>query len=153
MEFVLIEPGSFEMGSPPEEKGRQQWEGPIHSVTITKPYYLSIYPVTQSQFQQLMGRNPSHFTRTLGGGPNHPVEQVSWDEAIAFCVKLMEIPVETTACRIYRLPTEAEWEFACRAATPTPFAFGATVTLREVHFYGLSAGHLGQVGEHGREDD
>ena len=139
MEFVLLEPGTYEMGSSPEEKGRHAWEGPIHAVTLSQPFYLGVYPVTQAQFEQVMGRNPSHFTRTLGGGPNHPVEQVSWDEAVVFCQKLMQVPEETAACRIYRLPTEAEWEYACRAGAKTPFAFGDTVTLREVHFFGLDA--------------
>ena len=139
MDFVLIEPGTFTMGSPANEKGRQVWEGPAHSVTITRPFYLSVYPVTQGQYQQLTGLNPSHHQRTVGGGPMHPVEQVSWDEASAYCQKLMELPNESAAYRIYRLPTEAEWEFACRAGTTTPFAFGEIITLQQVHFFGLSA--------------
>jgi formylglycine-generating enzyme required for sulfatase activity len=139
MEFVLIEPGEFEMGSSAEEKGRRAWEGPQRVVTLTRPFYLGVYPVTQEEFQQICGWNPSYFTRTRGGGPNHPVEQTSWDDAVEFCRKLMEVPDESAAARIYRLPTEAEWEFACRAGTKTPYAFGLTVTLNEVHFFGLSA--------------
>ncbi len=139
MSFVLIEPGTFTIGSPPDEKGRHHWEGPAHCVTITRPFYLGVHPVTQSQYLEIMGSSPSHFNRMLGGGPNHPVEQVSWDDAIAFCKRLMELPDEMRACRIYRLPTEAEWEYACRAGTTTPYAFGETIDLTQVHFHGLNA--------------
>ncbi|MCE9532849.1 MAG: SUMF1/EgtB/PvdO family nonheme iron enzyme, partial [Planctomycetes bacterium] len=145
MRFQLIEPGTFLMGSPPEERGRHDTEGPVHAVTISRPFYLGIHLVTQAQFQRVMGRNPSHFKPALGGSPEHPVEQVSWDDALAFCEKLMAIPEENALCRIYRLPTEAEWEFACRAGTTTPYAFGETVTLREVHYFGLSAATWAKV--------
>jgi formylglycine-generating enzyme required for sulfatase activity len=145
MEFALIMPGSFAMGSPPDEKGRHEWEGPVHTVKITRPSYLGIYPVTQGQFQAIMGRNPSHFTRTLGGSIDHPVEQVTWDQAVAFCLKLSDLPEEVAHNRIYRLPSEAEWEYACRAGTTTAYAFGETVTLQEVHYFGLSASTWAKV--------
>jgi len=145
MEFVLIPAGSFMMGSPLEEKGRHEWEGPIHIVHITHPFYLGVCPVTQEQYLQIVGKNPSFFTRTHGGGPDHPVEQVSWDDAMAFCDKLTQLPAETVECRIYRLPTEAEWEYACRSGTSTPYYFGETVTLQEVHFFGLNASTYSKV--------
>jgi formylglycine-generating enzyme required for sulfatase activity len=145
IEFVLIPAGSFMMGSPQEEKGRHEWEGPLHIVHISRPFYLGIHPVTQSQYQKVMGRNPSHFTRTLGGGPNHPVEQVNWDEAVAFCERLTSLDAEVAAGRIYRLPSEAEWEYACRGGTSTPYYFGETVTLQEVHFFGLNASTYSKV--------
>jgi formylglycine-generating enzyme required for sulfatase activity len=145
MEFVLIPAGSFMMGSPVEEKGRHEWENPIHLVHITRPFYLGIHPVTQSQYQQVLNRNPSYFTSRLGGGPNHPVEQVSWDDAIEFCERLTGLALEAADCHLYRLPSEAEWEYACRGGTTTPYHFGETVTLEEVHFFGLNASTYSKV--------
>ncbi len=139
MEFVLIPPGTFEMGSPPEERGRHECEGPQRSVTITRPFYLSNYPVTQAQYERIIGRNPAHFNKAHGGGPDHPVEQVSWEDAVTFCEKLTELNAEAEHSRIYRLPTEAEWEYACRAGTTTPYYFGQSVGLKQVHFFGLDA--------------
>lgn len=139
MEFARIGPGSFEMGSPEEEKGRQRWEGPVHAVNLTRPFYMALHPVTQAQFQSIMSRNPSHFTPTLGGGPTNPVEQVTWEDAVEFCHRLMELSEEKAESRIYRLPTEAEWEYACRAGSRTAFAFGDAVTLHQVHYLGLNA--------------
>lgn len=158
MEFVLIPAGTFEMGSPPEERGRHEWEGPQHSVTLTRPYYIGVYPVTQAQYERIIGRNPAHFNKGHGGGPDHPVEQVSWEDAVTFCEKLTSVMAEADHSRIYRLPTEAEWEYACRAGTTTAFAFGQSVGLKQVHFFGLdatvwakaagSAGKSEKVGNH-----
>jgi formylglycine-generating enzyme required for sulfatase activity len=158
MEFVLAPAGVFAMGSPSEEKGRRPCEGPAHNVTLSRPFYVGINPVTQAQYQQLMGQNPSYFTRALGGGPNHPVEQVSWDDAVIFCQRLMELAGSPGHGHIYRLPTEAEWEYACRAGTNTPYAFGESISLLQVHYFGLSsaswaktggrAGKTVQVGSH-----
>jgi formylglycine-generating enzyme required for sulfatase activity len=145
MEFGLIMPGKFAMGSPPEEKSRHEWEGPVHTVKLTRPYYFSIHPVTQSQYQLVTGRNPSYFVRTLGGSPDHPVEQVTWDDALAFCNRLTESPEEAAQGRVYRLPTEAEWEYACRAGTSSPYHFGESVSLQEVHYFGLSAATWNKV--------
>jgi formylglycine-generating enzyme required for sulfatase activity len=142
MEFALVPPGEFVMGSPPNEKGRHDWEGPARRVRINRPFYLGVTPVTQAQYQQVMGRNPSHFSRALGGGPDHPVEQVSWADAVAFCRRLMDLPGEAANLRAYRLPTEAEWEYACRAGTDTAYAFGDEVNLEEVHYFGLSPAAL-----------
>jgi formylglycine-generating enzyme required for sulfatase activity len=126
MKFAYIPPGSFFMGSPESEEGRSDNEGPQHRVTLEKGFYLGIYPVTQAQWQAVMGNNPSHFQ-----GENLPVEMVSWVECVEFCRKLSE-----RDGHLYRLPTEAEWEYACRAGTTTPFAFGETITTDQVNYDG-----------------
>jgi formylglycine-generating enzyme required for sulfatase activity/serine/threonine protein kinase len=91
-----------------------------HEVVLTEPFYIGVYEVTQQQYQRVMGTNPSHFKGAL-----HPVEDVSWEDAVEFCRKLSELPEEKKAGRVYRvLPTEAEWEYACRAGTTTNFCFG-----------------------------
>ena len=114
IEFVLIPGGSFQMGSPESEEGRDQDEGPVHKVFIDS-FYMSRYETTQAQWEKIMGNNPS----LLIGPPNLPVDNVSWDQVQSFVRKLNEITGRT-----YRLPTEAEWEYACRAGTETPFASG-----------------------------
>jgi formylglycine-generating enzyme required for sulfatase activity len=114
MKMVLIRPGKFMMGSPDSEHGRGKDEAPQHEVTISKPFYMGVTEVTQAQYQAVMGRNPSSFK-----GPANPVDGVSWDEAAKFCKKLSEKTRQTV-----RLPTEAEWEYACRAGTQTAFSFG-----------------------------
>jgi formylglycine-generating enzyme required for sulfatase activity len=120
IEFVLIRPGSFSMGS---EKG----EEPVHTVTISKPFYLGKYEVTQEQWQALMGVNPSEFK-----GPKNPVESVSWEDCQAFVEKLNA----KAGAGAFRLPTEAEWEYACRAGTSTEFCFGdAKAALGEYGWY------------------
>ena len=90
-----------------------------HKVTLTKGFYMGVHPVTQEQWQAVMGNNPSHFKDEK----NLPVEQVSWDDCQEFVKKLREKDKKP-----YRLPTEAEWEYACRAGTTTPFYFGATIS-------------------------
>ena len=122
------------MGSAPGEMGHQANEEPVHSVTITRPFYLGAFLVTQSQYEHVMGRNPSFFTKARGGGPDHPVDTVSWNDAVKFCDRLSEMPDEEAKGRSYRLPTEAEWEYACRAGTATPFAFGDRITTKTAHF-------------------
>lgn len=127
MQLVLIEPGEFLMGTPETEEGREINEGPQHRVRITKPFFLGAYEVTQSQYETVMGTNPAKFK-----GTDQPVESVSWEEAVEFCRKL-----STREGRTYRLPTEAEWEYACRAGTTTAFAFGATISSdRDANFNG-----------------
>jgi formylglycine-generating enzyme required for sulfatase activity len=125
MKFNLIPPGEFRMGSPKSEKGRRTWETQ-HRVKITKPFYLSAHEVTQAQYQRVMGSNPSNYK-----GATKPVETVNWHEAVAFCGKLSEQEgVE------YRLPTEAQWEYACRAGTTTTYSFGDdTSRLGEYAWY------------------
>ncbi|MDB5313799.1 MAG: pkn1 8 [Gemmataceae bacterium] len=127
MAFVLVPEGTFEMGSPADEPDRRSNEGPRHEVVIGRPFYLAVHPVIQRVYQMVVGRNPSKFTTGNGGGPDHPVEMVSWDDAAAFCRQLAELPEERAAGRTYRLPTEAEWEYACRAGKrDSPFGHGST---------------------------
>ena len=118
MKLRLIPAGEFMMGSPETESVRENDETQ-HGVSITKPFYLGVTEVTQEQYQKVMGTNPSEFK-----GPQNPVEKVSWAEAVEFCGKLSAMPAEKTAGHVYRLPTEAEWEYACRSGTTTAYGFG-----------------------------
>jgi uncharacterized protein (TIGR02996 family) len=136
MELALIPAGLFKMGSPSTEVGRFEDEGPHHLVRINRPYYLGIYPVTQAQYEAITSDNPSQFHAGNKGGPLHPVEQVSWDDAIHFCKLLSQLEEEKAAGRVYRLPTEAEWEYACRAGTTSPFSFGASASSTNANFDG-----------------
>jgi formylglycine-generating enzyme required for sulfatase activity len=95
---------------------------------------MGIVPVTQRQFELVVGRNPASFGPKRGGSPEHPIESVSWFEAVAFCKKLSELPAERSAGRRYRLPTEAEWEHACRAGAATPYAHGIELTFEHAAF-------------------
>jgi formylglycine-generating enzyme required for sulfatase activity len=116
----LIPAGTFMMGDAsggPDEK-------PPHRVTLTKPFYLGVHEVMNSQWKQVMGSVPSKRKEDA-----HPVEQVSWEDAVEFCRKLSELTEERKAGRVYRLPTEAEWEYACRAGTTTKYSFGDNETL------------------------
>jgi uncharacterized repeat protein (TIGR01451 family) len=116
MEFVLIPAGEFEMGSPSDEEGRGSDEGPVHHVNIGKAFYMGRYEVTQKQWRAIMGDNPSYFK----GDDDLPVEEVSWDDVQEFIKKLNE----KEGTNKYRLPSEAEWEYACRAGTSTRYSFG-----------------------------
>ncbi len=136
LRLVLIPAGAFTMGSPPDEPGRRANEGPPRLVDLTRPFYLGAAPVTQQQYKQVMGTNPSRFNEAGGGGPEFPVERVSWDDAVLFCRRLSELPAERAAGRVYRLPTEAEWEYACRAGTATAFAYGAALASMQANFDG-----------------
>ncbi len=109
MKFASISAGSFIMGSPEKEVGRHPNET-SHRVTISESFYLGQFEVTQDEYEKVTGTNPS----TLKGS-QHPVETLDWEDAVAFCRKLSELPEEKAAGRVYRLPTEAEWEYACRA--------------------------------------
>jgi formylglycine-generating enzyme required for sulfatase activity len=125
LEMVAIPAGEFLMGSPPEEPERLDREGPQHRVTVPE-FYLGKYPITQSQWRiaaglpqvnQKLKLDPAEFK-----GDDRPVENVSWNDATEFCARLSQL-----AGRDYRLPSEAEWEYACRAGTTTPFHFGETI--------------------------
>ena len=120
LEMVYIPGGSFQMGS--SENSSEQ---PVHQVTV-QPFYMGKYPITQAQWEAVMGNNPSNFK-----GAKRPVENVNWNEAVEFCRKLSENTGKT-----YRLPSEAEWEYACRAGTTTPFYFGDTITPDLVNYDG-----------------
>jgi len=120
MKFVFIPPGKFVMGSSEKEVGRKPHEGPQHSVTLTRPFYLGMFEVTRSEYQTIAIDEPGQ----AATGARMPMVSVSWDEAVLFCKKLSQLPEERAAGRIYRLPTEAEWEYACRAGTTTAYSFG-----------------------------
>ncbi|EXI82856.1 MAG: Serine/threonine-protein kinase pkn1 [Candidatus Accumulibacter appositus] len=126
--FRWIEPGEFSMGSPDNEAERHSDEGPRHRVRLTAGYWLADTACTQALWQAVMGRNPSHFK----DAPLNPVEQVNWDDVQAFLEKaqgmLPGVKVD--------LPTEAEWEYACRAGSETPFSFGATITPAQANYNG-----------------
>jgi len=136
LELALIPAGEFLMGSPPDEVGRFEDEGPHHKVRLTSAYYLGVYPVTQAEYQAVVGTNPSLFHAGHRGGPRHPVDGVTWDDAVRFCQLLSRRPEERDARRTYRLPTEAEWEYACRAGTTTPFQFGKVASSDHANFDG-----------------
>jgi formylglycine-generating enzyme required for sulfatase activity len=132
--MVAIPGGTFVMGSPSNERQRRESESPQHEVTV-QPFFLSKYPITQAQWRfvaQLTQVNkeitsdPSRFK-----GDNRPVERVSWYDAVEFCDRLSQY-----TGRPYRLPTEAEWEYACRAETTTPFHFGETITIDLANYDG-----------------
>ncbi len=144
MKLLLIDKGTFQMGASKNEEVRRtlarsllplspilhlMGEGTGHKVTISQDYYLGVYEVRQAQFKRVMGKNPSYFQgdriaefHPLTGkvtkkvdSSHLPVENVTWEEAVEFCQRLSELPEEKKAGRVYRLPTEAEWEYACRA--------------------------------------
>jgi len=122
MEFVWIKPGNFLMGSPEDEPGRYTGEI-LHTVNLTDPFYMQTTEVTQAQWQALMGNNPSSNKRC---GDRCSVEQVSWEDAQRFIRKLNQ----KEGTDKYRLPTEAEWEYACRAGSTTAFPNGSITTLQ-----------------------
>ena len=125
LEMVYIPGGSFLMGSPENEAGRYSSESPQNIVTL-RPFFMSKYPITQNQYQAIMGNNPSYFK-----GGNRPVETVHWGDAIQFCRQLSK-----RTGKGYMLPSESQWEYACRAGTTTPFYFGETITSELVNYDG-----------------
>ena len=128
MTFVIIPAGTFLMGSPEDEPERHNDEV-LHEVTLTKSYYMQTTQVTQGQWESVMGDNPSRFK---DGGPDCPVEQVTWEDTQAFISKLNQQDSTGT----YRLPTEAEWEYACRAGTDGPFYFGSCLSTDQANYDG-----------------
>lgn len=126
MKFAWIPPGSFMMGSPEQEQGRSVNEI-LHKVTLTRGFYMGVHLVTQEQWQAVTGHNPS----TFRGQKNLPVEMVSWHHCQEFIKKLREKEGKS-----YRLPTEAEWEYSCRAGTTTPFHFGETISTDQANYNG-----------------
>lgn len=135
IEMVLIPAGTFTMGSPDSEVERSNDEGcgnygvlcarPPHLVSV-QSFYMGKYEVTQAQYRAVMETNPSYFR-----GDNLPVEKVTWNDAVEFCRRLSQM-----TGKAYRLPSEAEWEYACRAGTQTPFAFGSSLSSRQANFNG-----------------
>ena len=140
MQFVLIPAGEFEMGSPSKEKDRSDSESPTHKVTIQHSFYLGRSAVTQKQWEKIIENNPSHFK-----GENRPVEMISWVEAQQYITKLNE----KEGTDKYRLPSEAEWEYACRAGMQTKCFFGDDESkLNEYAWYaGNSGGKTHVIGQ------
>ncbi|MFP4259728.1 MAG: formylglycine-generating enzyme family protein [Opitutales bacterium] len=145
LHFTAIPAGSFRMGSPEDERGRQADEGPVREVHIRKAFYMGIYEVTQSQWEAVMGENPSVF-QTFPDSGEHPVDRVSWHDAQAFIDKLNALGLGR-----FRLPTEAEWEYACRAGTETRYHWGTDASDWQVHDYAwafpLAEGRSHPVGQ------
>ncbi len=146
LELVSIPGGTLLMGSPTEEMGRYTSEGPQHKVTVF-PFLMGQYPVTQAQWRTVaalpkvkitLPLDPSHFK-----GDQRPVEQVNWYQAVEFCQRLSRY-----SGRRYRLPSEAEWEYACRAGTTTPFHLGPTLTPDLANYDGRYTYDLGPAGDY-----
>ena len=138
LEMVSIPRGRFTMGSPDKEDGRSDAEGPLHPVTI-QPFFMGKYPITQAQWRAVadlpqvereLEPNPSRFS-DKDDSPQRPVERITWYDAVEFCARLSQ-----ATGREYRLPSEAEWEYACRAGTTTPFHFGETITTDLANYDG-----------------
>jgi formylglycine-generating enzyme required for sulfatase activity len=140
LDLVSLPGGPFTMGSPAKETDRGSDEAPQRQVKVAA-FAMGRYAVTQAQYQAIMGRNPSHFK-----GANRPVEQVSWHEAVEFCTRL-----SSRTGRTYDLPSEAEWEYACRAGTTTPFYFGETITSDLANYDGNSTYGSGPKGVYRQE--
>lgn len=144
MKLMPIPAGEFLMGAADDEKEASEDEKPRHRVRITRPFYLGAFEVTQEEYERVMGKNPSFFAASGYGRDRvkgldtrrFPAEQVRWVDAVEFCRKLTNLPAEKKAGRVYRLPTEAEWEYACRAGTTTPFHFGKSLSARQANFNG-----------------
>jgi len=137
LEMVLIPAGKFKMGSPESEKGHSKAETQ-HEVILTKPFYLGKYEVTQEQWESVMGKNPSD---TKGG--KLPVTQVSWEDCQEFIKKL-----NAKTKGGYRFPTEAEWEYACRAGTTTAYSFGGEITPKDANYFDSKIGKPVAVGSY-----
>jgi uncharacterized protein (TIGR02996 family) len=165
MVLTLIPAGTFLMGSSDLEAGHESREGPQHEVEITQPFHLGVHAVTRQQYRRVMDADPSthspprqhivpHLLAAVGGLPprrhhkreqppdmsRYPVDNVRYEDAVAFCERLSELPEEKVAGRLYRLPTEAEWEYACRggAQVPVPFHFGTPLSSTQANFNGGS---------------
>jgi len=137
LEMVLVPAGKFVMGSPEGEKGRDNDEDQ-HEVTITKPFYMGKYEVTQHQWEEVMGNSPSYYK-----GAKLPVHNVSWNECQEFIQKF-----NSKGKGGYRLPTEAEWEYAARARTTMAYSFGDSITHQEANYRGSKIGKPVPVGSY-----
>jgi len=149
LDMILVPAGTFWMGSPDDEPDRSEAEGPQHEVRVSN-FFMGRYPVTQEQWrfvaaldevERKLEPDPSQFK-----GDKRPVERVSWYDAVEFCDRLAKY-----TSRPYRLPSEAEWEYGCRAGTTTPFYFGKTLTTEIANYDGNSTYHDGPQGEYREE--
>jgi len=137
VKFVLVPAGEFMMGSALNEAGRYKEEGPQHKVTIRKAFYMSIHQVTQGQWQAAMGTTPWKGKDHAKNGPSNAVNHVNWNDATAFCAKL-----GGKDGRSYRLPSEAQWEYACRAGTTTRFFYGDDLRAEKLGEYAWYIGNI-----------
>jgi len=144
MPIVSLRAGTFWMGSAIDEPGRCAQEYLRHETTLTAPFHLSATPVTVAQFERVLGRNPAPGSRA-----DHPVTQVSWQDAEAFCQALSALPEEQNAGRMYRLPTEAEWEYACRAGTGGPYGYGPFLPPHQACFASAAPPPVGSYAPNG----
>jgi formylglycine-generating enzyme required for sulfatase activity len=143
MKLVRIESGKFRMGSPPSEAKRGNDELQ-HEVEIAKPFSLGVFLVTQAQYEQVMGTRPSRFSSKGNNRDNvsglstddFPVENVSWEDAMDFCRAVSLLPAVRDKGWVVDLPTEAEWEYACRAGTETVFHYGNSLSSEQANFNG-----------------
>jgi formylglycine-generating enzyme required for sulfatase activity len=156
MKFVRIGKGKFMMGTANNNGSEKQ-----HEVELTKDFYLGVYEVTQGQWKAVMGKdsNPSHFSKTGAGKDNvqgftekqldeFPVEMVSWDDTQKLLVKLNALDNRKGSGRTYRLPTEAEWEYACRAGSAKLYTVGDVLTPKDANFSGSNSPHTVKVGSY-----
>ncbi len=135
MKLTLIPAGEFMMGSPEDEADRSDDEGPQHKVRITKPFYMGVTEVTQGQWFSVMGTKPWSGKEYVEKGNDNPAVYVGWEDVVAYCEKL-----SSTENKLYRLPTEAEWEYACRGGTDTAYSFGSsTESLKDYAWFDENA--------------
>ena len=142
MKLNFIPAGKFLMGSPATEKERDP-EELQHEVAITRPFYMGVFEVTQGEYEKLMGKpkeggkyNPWNRGAFFAQGPDYPMDQATWTQAVEYCKRLSALPAEKKAGRTYRLPTEAEWEYACRAGSKTVFHVGDALSSDKANFDG-----------------
>lgn len=147
MKLARIPAGSFKMGSPPTEPERDDKEE-LHEVEISKPFFIGVYEVTQSEYNKVMEDTKEEKNRSSFEGDDNPVENIEWKLARLFCERLSALPEEKEAGRTYRLPTEAEWEYACRAGTSTAFHFGDSLSATQANFNGNYPAGDGNKGEY-----
>jgi formylglycine-generating enzyme required for sulfatase activity len=149
LDLVLIPPGKFLMGSPLDELERQDSEGPQHEVTIVQPFLMGQSPVTQAQWAKVVKmtqvKRSIEQKSSSSKGDDFPVERVSWLDAEEFCLRL-----SNHTKRIYRLPSEAEWEYACRAGTTTAFHFGETIDATLANYQAQDNTSVNWPGKYGR---
>jgi formylglycine-generating enzyme required for sulfatase activity len=142
MKLSRIPAGTFQMGSAKSEPERRRDEA-AHEVTITKPFLIGLNEVTQTEFRRILGNKVD---KAVFKGPNRPMDNVTWEDAGAFCRALSQLPTERNAGRKYRLPTEAEWEYACRAGTKSVFHFGDSLSAKQANFNGRYPYREGEAG-------